>query len=97
LTVTATDLDSAIKIAIGGKIAQPGAICAPARMLLDIVKRLPEAAEVSLELDAVAGQILIRAGRSRFRVPTLPADQFPALNPPDSSTSFEIAGGQLAR
>jgi DNA polymerase III subunit beta len=51
-----------------------------ARKLQDILRSLPEGAEVVL--DAQANRVQVRAGKSRFNLQTLPAADFPMLGDP---------------
>jgi DNA polymerase-3 subunit beta len=77
LTLTATDLEVELSTRIGLAIEEPGEITLPGRKVLDILRALPEGATVSI---AVEGEkALIRCGRSRFSLATLPAADFPTL------------------
>ena len=64
LTLSATDMDLAINETVPAETAQEGSTTAPAHTLYDIVRKLPDGAQVEIETDAAAGQMLIRAGRS---------------------------------
>ena len=77
LTVRATDLDIEITSSAPADCVS-GSTTVPAKMLLDIVRKFPEGAEVRMELDGAT--LVVKAGRSRFQVPTLPADTFPAIS-----------------
>src|SRR6185369_12120882 len=60
LALTATDMDLAIVEAVAAEVAQPGAATVPAHTLYDIVRKLPEGAQVQMELAADGQQISIR-------------------------------------
>src|SRR5258707_1210885 len=77
LGLTATDMDLTIVESIAAIVAEPGATTAPAHTLYDIVRKLPEGAQIQLEGGSDSGQIVLRAGRSRFSLQTLPKDDFP--------------------
>lgn len=77
LTVTATDLEVELQASAELPPLEPGMITLPARKLLDIVRSLPDSAEV--ELAHSSGQVSLRSGRSRFTLAPLPAQDFPAL------------------
>ncbi len=83
LALTATDMDLAIAEQAPAQVAMPGATTVSVHTLYDIVRKLPEGAEVEIasgEGDAGdAGQLSLRGGRSRFKLPTLPRDDFPML------------------
>jgi len=95
LSLKATDLDIDIVEAIPAEVAQAGTTTVPAHVLYDIVRKLSDGAQVSLEQDGQAGQVTLRSGRSRFSLQTLPESDFPDLAPGEMSHSFEIAAGEL--
>lgn len=95
LGLTATDMDIAIVEEAVAKVSQPGATTAPAHTLYDIVRKLPEGAEIELVQDGNAGQIALHAGRSKFRLSCLPVSDFPALSGGDLPTVFEVPAGDL--
>jgi DNA polymerase-3 subunit beta len=57
------------------------AITVGARKLQDILRALPDTADVSLTLDDK--RITLKAGKSRFQLQTLPAADYPRLAPPE--------------
>lgn len=78
LTLVATDIE--IQITAGTPIdgEAEGAITVGARKLQDILRSLPEASTVSLDLDEK--RLVVKAGRSRFSLQTLSAEDFPQMN-----------------
>lgn len=95
LTLTATDMDLAITEKIAADVSQAGASTAPAHTFYDIVRKLPEGAQVEVETAAAAGQLLLRAGRSRFSLSTLPIEDFPVLSGGDLPVSFSLPAEEL--
>lgn len=95
LTIKATDLDIEATIGVAAEIEQPGAVTVPASMLHDIAKKLPDDATIALELQDAS--LTIRAGRSRFKLQTLPADDFPDIAHGEFGHSFTTSGKVLAR
>ena len=79
LSLKATDLDLEVTESIAADVGHPGATTVPAHVLYDIVRKLPDGAQVSLEMTGDVGQILIRSGRSRFNLQALPEADFPDL------------------
>ncbi|MBO4329095.1 MAG: DNA polymerase III subunit beta, partial [Rhodocyclaceae bacterium] len=78
LTLTATDADIQVKTSTAGEIGgENGEITANARKLLDILRALPETADVQLSLEA--NRMSIRAGKARFTLQTLPATDYPRM------------------
>jgi DNA polymerase-3 subunit beta len=67
-----------------------------ARKLLDILRALPESAEVTLQQQEK--RLLVKAGKSRFSLQTLPAEDFPRLaKPAGEAARFKLAQGALRR
>ena len=56
----------------------------------DIVRKIPEGAEVSLEADGENNRVLVLAGRSKFTLPLLPADEFPAMSDEELPIRFSL-------
>src|SRR6266853_3299224 len=78
LNLLATDLE--IQIATSAKLDSSGAdhvVTVSARKLQDILRALPERAPVTL--DAQEGRLQVKAGKSKFNLQTLPAQDFPRL------------------
>ena len=95
LRLTATDLDMEVVEETGSAtIVEEGASTAPAHLLHDIVRKLPDGAELSLE-QPDEGRLAIVAGRSRFMLPALPPEDFPDLAAGQPSHEFAIAPADL--
>ena len=81
LHLLATDLE--IQVSTGFNTSQKGGenylVTASARKLQDILRALPEQSEITLE--AQNNRMLVRSGKSRFTLQTLPAEDFPKLAP----------------
>jgi DNA polymerase-3 subunit beta len=97
LTLKATDLDLEITEKTAAEVSQPGATTLPAHTLYDIVRKLPEGAQVSLEATGDAGQLTLRSGRSRFNLSSLPESDFPDVTSGDFSHKFALAPADLKR
>ena len=95
LKVMATDLDlQVIENMSAASVERGGAITVSAHLLFDIARKLPEGSQVSLE--TADNRMAIKAGRSRFSLPTLPRDDFPTIVEGDLPTSFELPAKVLA-
>jgi DNA polymerase-3 subunit beta len=95
LRVMATDLDlQVVENMAAASVESPGAITVSAHLLFDIARKLPEGSQVSLE--TADNRMTMKAGRSRFSLPTLPRDDFPVIVEGDLPTSFEVPAKTLA-
>ncbi len=93
--VMATDLDlQVIENMAAASVDTAGAFTVSAHLLFDIARKLPEGSQVSLE--TADNRMAIKAGRSRFSLPTLPRDDFPTIVEGDLPTSFELPAKLLA-
>ncbi|RFB78574.1 DNA polymerase III subunit beta [Methylovirgula sp. 4M-Z18] len=97
LTLKATDLDLEVTETLGADVTQPGGTTLPAHVLYDIVRKLPDGAQVSLETTGESGQLTLRSGRSRFQLQSLPESDFPDLSADDLSHKFVLAAGDLKK
>jgi DNA polymerase III subunit beta len=97
LSLKATDLDLEVTDSIASEIAPGGATTVPAHMFYDIVRKLPEGAQVVIEGSGDRAVLSIRAGRSRFTLQTLPESDFPDLAAGEMSHKFTLAAADLKR
>jgi DNA polymerase-3 subunit beta len=95
LRLTATDLDIEIVETVSAEVGKEGSATVPAHMLYDIVRKLPEGAQLQLEQGPDAGRISVFAGKSRFALQALPPEDFPDLASGDLSNKFSIAASDL--
>src|SRR6516165_3658270 len=66
-------------------------------MFYDIVRKLPDGAQILLEGDSDRAVLAIRAGRSRFTLQTLPESDFPDLAAGEMTHSFALAASDVKR
>ncbi len=94
LQVTATDLDLEVKTALAARVDQEADITLPAHTLRDIVAALPDG-DVSIVADD--GRATVSAGRSRYRLFTLPVTDYPSLAAEDLRHEFVLSAAALHR
>jgi DNA polymerase-3 subunit beta len=97
LSLKATDLDLEVTETLAAETATGGSTTVPAHMFYDIVRKLPEGAQIVLEGDGDRSVLAIRAGRSRFTLQTLPENDFPDLAAGDMTHSFTLAAADMKR
>ena len=96
LLLTGTDLEMEMVARVALTQAhEPGATTVPARKFLDICRGLPDGAEITLALEG--DRMLVRSGRSRFSLSTLPASDFPNLDDWQSEVEFTLPQATMKR
>ena len=86
LSFLATDIEIQITAQASiGDGGEPRAVTVGARKLVDILRALPDGAEVTLQQQDK--RLQVKAGKSRFTLQTLPAEDFPKLAPPAGETA----------
>ena len=97
VTLTATDIEIQVRTtAIGASSGEPAATTVGARKLQDILRSLPDGTE--LTLTAEDGRLLVKGGKSRFSLQTLPAADYPRMNVSDTQqASLKLPQKRLRR
>jgi DNA polymerase-3 subunit beta len=93
----ATDLDLEIVETVPAEVKQGSATTVPAHMFYDIVRKLPEGAQIELQSGSDRGSLQVRAGRSRFNLQSLPETDFPDLAAGELPHRFKLPAGDLKR
>ncbi len=96
LSLTGTDLEMEMVARVAlVQPHEPGATTVPARKFFDICRGLPEGAEIAVQLEGE--RMLVRSGRSRFSLSTLPAADFPNLDDWQSEVEFTLPQATMKR
>ncbi|CCQ71996.1 DNA polymerase III subunit beta [Magnetospira sp. QH-2] len=95
LGLNATDMDLDMVESLETDVEAPGATTAPAHTLHDIVRKLPDGAQVSLETSGDDSELTLKAGRSRFTLACLPTTDFPLMASGDLPHTFALSAGEL--
>src|SRR5690554_1289022 len=96
LSLTGTDLE--VEIVGRLQLEQPGEsgeITVPARKLVDICRSLPDTAVI--EFFQEDQRIIVKSGRSRFTLSTLPANDFPNVEDSPGNLQFSCAQHEVKR
>jgi DNA polymerase-3 subunit beta len=100
LTLTTTDLEVSARLTIEVQVTEEGVALVPARLLGDTVKMLSDA---PVDVESDQSQTWIRCAAYEGSLRLLPAEDFPALQPPGGTrvvveaARFAEAVGQVAR
>lgn len=95
LSMATTDMDLEINESVAANVIEAGATTAPAHTLHDIIRKLPDNTDVTLELNNEGTQMTVTAGRSRFKLSCLPTADFPEIGAGDLPASFSIPAADL--
>lgn len=96
LRITATDMDlTVLEDVMNVTVNQGGAVTVSAQMLHDIVRKLPEDAEVALVSED--DRLTVKSGRSSIRLVTLPESDFPNAPADNLPHAFSMPADTLVR
>jgi DNA polymerase-3 subunit beta len=91
LRLTATDMDIAMSETVPADVTQEGALTVPAHTFYDIIRKLPDGAQVQLTGQAQGdGKLTIKSGSCEFTLSCLPAADFPVLEQDEYSHQFTL-------
>jgi len=93
--LTGTDLEVELVSSVALDNPTPGEVTVPAKKLVDIVRSLPEGAEIRVE--ANDSKVIVRSGKSRFTLSSLPAVDFPNIDEWDSEIQLDMQQDQLKK
>jgi len=98
LTITANDCDMMGTAVLAGQAGTSSdRITVPGHTLYDIVRKFPAGATINAALEGPKGPLIVKSGRSRFSLQTLPAEDFPDFSIGEMSHHFFIPGATLAK
>jgi DNA polymerase-3 subunit beta len=89
LAVTATDLEVELVARAELSAEDTGEVTVPGRKLLDILRALPDGARLDVKLERE--KLVIKSGKSRFTLSTLPAREFPSVEDIQVQRRFTVA------
>lgn len=93
ITLTGTDMEVELIAKIIQKNNEESEFTLPARKMLDICRALPE--EAVLDFTMEKDQAVLKSGKSRFTLSTLPAKEFPATEISQFQLDFELQQKEL--
>ena len=94
VSFTATDMDMDIVEVTACVVLNQGKVTLAAHTLYDIVRKLPDGAEIKIE--QVDYNVQVSAGKSKFILPTLSVDDFPVMTEIEKGNEFSIESVDLA-
>ena len=97
VTFRATDLDIEIIDRAPAMVERAGATTVAALTLHEIVRKLPDGAQVIISADPGTDRVSVEAGRSRFSLATMPKDDFPVMASTEFTSNFSAKAKDLRR
>ena len=93
LSLTGTDLEVEMVSRSAVDDAQDGEITVPARKWFEIVRALPDGSKVTVSQSG--DKITVQAGRSRFTLASLPANDFPSIDEVEATERVQVPEAAL--
>ena len=93
LSLTGTDLEVEMISRIAVEDAQDGETTIPARKLFEIVRALPDGSKVTVS--QTGDKVTVSAGRSRFTLAILPANDFPSVDEVEATERVNVPEAAL--
>src|SRR5881398_2785460 len=88
----ATDMELGIRVRVDTAPERDGAVVLPGRLLLDVVRSLPQD-QLSLEYRASEQDVELVSGPAKFHLRTLPLDDFPKLPEAGDAGTMHVPAG----
>lgn len=95
MTLIATDLEVEIKTVVDVSAEEDMEFTLPARKIVDICKALGE--DATLELDVQGDKTILKSGRGRYTLSTLPAADYPNMEAAVATQKIAVGQNKLKR
>lgn len=96
VTFRVTNLDMEAATTVPARVETSGAITVPAVTLREIAQNMADGADALFSMSADDPRLTVQSGRSRFKLPTLTPDNFPAMTTVGKGSAITIPCAQLA-
>lgn len=93
LTMTGHDMSASCEAYLGVDEPEDGSCAVPGDAIVRLIGSLPKAAHIVVALDGQ--QITVKSGKSRYKIPVLNTDAFPAALPCESGCSIDLTAEQV--
>jgi DNA polymerase-3 subunit beta len=95
LQITATNMDtSTVEKLIDVSATEDGQVTVAAHILHEIIRKLPDNSQITLEQDKSNGNLNLNSGSSHFSLVTIPSSQFPQAQKEVFENSFVLSKEQ---
>lgn len=93
IAVASTDQDRFAEAIGVAAVSEAGGACVDAKAFATLIGKHPKNGTIGLELDGQ--RLIVTCGRSKVKLPTLPAEQFPNWADEASVASFKLSGSDF--
>jgi len=98
VTFRATDLDMEATASCAAQVSIPGVLTVDAGKLREVVASAAAGSEISMELDESDDpRLVVKSGRSRFKLPVIGADSFPSFPVSSGDSTFEVVANDVTK
>ncbi len=97
LNLTATDMDIVITSSAEALITREGTTTVPAQLFYDIIRKIPDTADINIEFQEDVFLVKITYGKSKFSLPCLDSSEFPVLSEGDMNVNFNIKSSEIIK
>ncbi|HHV58876.1 MAG TPA: DNA polymerase III subunit beta [Clostridiaceae bacterium] len=94
LKLTGNDLEIGIECVVESDIMEKGSVVVNAKMFGEIIRKLPDS-DVSLDYNEESGIVVIKCGKSLFKIHAMSSEGFPALPEVKKENSFSVESSLL--
>jgi DNA polymerase-3 subunit beta len=94
LRVRGTDLDISVSVQTPADVDRQGAITVPAKKVAEIARELPDA---PVQLQSEGGRVSVVCGKAKFRLNSLPSDEYPSFPELPFAEGWKLRSGELQR
>lgn len=93
LTLTGHDMSASCEAYLGVDNPTDGSCAVPGQTIVQLIGSLPKSAHIVVEQDDL--QITIKSGKSRYKLPILKSDDFPAALTCEGAASVQLSAGDV--
>lgn len=93
LKISATDLDRSITAVVDCNVSRKGTIAAPARILHDIVRELPES---DIDFELTGSRLEMKVPNGSYKISTVSVEDYPTLPAINLKKQIKVAAKDLA-
>jgi DNA polymerase III subunit beta len=95
LALSATDMDLELVERVPAQVERTGRTTVPAHTLFDIVRKLPDGAQIEIDASGERNTMVLRCGRSTFTLACLPPEDYPVMAGGELAHRFTLTAAEL--